>query len=140
MVVAEGHRHDGQATGQAVRELPPIGANERDRDFAINELIRGRGNHSAALPIVAGTTSTVVAKPTINDDAVVQLTAGSQAAATAMSSIFVSQIGAGQFTVEHPAFTESYLTDDALATIYDDAGVAISLGAVPIVYYSVIGG
>jgi hypothetical protein len=42
--------------------------------------------------------------------------------------------------VEHPAFVDTTLTDDALADILDDGGNTLTLGNMAIIYYSVIGG
>lgn len=82
-----------------MRELPPIGANERDRDFAINQLVRGYGNHTGTVTLRASQTTTTVTRTTINSAGVPILVPTTETARTAQWRI--SAVAAGSFTITH---------------------------------------
>lgn len=84
-----------------MREIPPTGATERDRDFAINQLIRGGGNQAGVVTLAINVTTTTVTKTTIRATASPQLTAATLNAAAALATTFVSAVGAGSFTITH---------------------------------------
>lgn len=95
-----------------MRELPPTGATERDRDFAINQLIRGLGNQSGKVTLTPGATTTTISKPTINKDAAVMLFPATPQAAAQAAVVHVSAVVSGAFTITHNNAA------DALRTYY----------------------
>ena len=85
-----------------MREIPPKGATERDRDHAINQLIRGRSNASGEVTLTAGVTSTTVTGPLINENAGVWLFPKTANAAAEMGAGgLYAVVSAGQFVVTH---------------------------------------
>lgn len=86
-----------------MRELPPIGAQDRDRDFAINQLIRGRSNAVGEVTLTANTTTTTVTGPNINADAQVFLMprTANASAEFGNGTIRISAVAGGSFTVTH---------------------------------------
>ena len=83
-----------------MRELPPTGATERDRDFAINQLIRGSGNASGTVTLAENTTTTTVSKTTVNALASVLLMPKTANAAAAVATTFAT-VSAGSFVLTH---------------------------------------
>jgi uncharacterized membrane-anchored protein len=86
-----------------VREIPPIGATERDRDFAINQLIRGRSNAVTTVTLTANATTTTVALANANASAVpvfVPLTANA-AAEMGAGTMYISARTVTGFVITH---------------------------------------
>lgn len=82
--------------------LPPTGATERQVHQAIKELIEGRSNAVGTVTLTANATTTTVAAPTVNRNAIVLLspTTANAAAAIATTYVTVSASG-GAFTLTH---------------------------------------
>lgn len=85
-----------------MRELPPSGqATPRDRDFAINQLIQGRSNATSVVTLTPGSTSTVVARDTINQNAIVLMFPMTANAAAAVATTYARVTTAGVVTITH---------------------------------------
>lgn len=83
-----------------MRRLPPRGATERDRDFAISQLIEGRNNANGTVTLTAGSTTTTIASPTINENSGIWLFPKTANAAAALATTYASVV-AGQATITH---------------------------------------
>ncbi len=83
-----------------MRELPPSGAQERDRDFAINELIRGKGNFFGEVTLRANQTTTTITGRNITADGVPLLFPTTSNAAAALATTYGSVV-AGTVTLTH---------------------------------------
>jgi hypothetical protein len=88
-----------------VREIPPSGASERDRDFAINQLVRGYGNNTGSVTLRASQTTTTVTRSTINSASVPLLVPTTETARTAEWRI--SAVAAGSFTITHDSTADT---------------------------------
>lgn len=86
-----------------MRELPPVGATDRNRDFAINELIRGRSNATGTVTLTASSTTTTIRVDTINTDAQLFLFPRTAAAATELGAgtIYGTVTAAGTVSITH---------------------------------------
>lgn len=85
-----------------MREIPPKGATERDRDHAINQLIRGRSNAAGEVTLTAGAASTTIAGPNINEHAGVWLfPKTANAAAELGAGTCHAVVAAGQVAITH---------------------------------------
>ena len=86
-----------------MRELPPLGASDRDRDFAINQLIRGRSNAVGEVTLTANAATTTITGPNINADAECFLMpkTANAAAEFGNGTIRISAIVAGTVTITH---------------------------------------
>jgi hypothetical protein len=82
-----------------MKQIPPTGAIDRDRDLAIRELIDGHGNHSGTVTLRANQVTTTVTKSTINLSAHISLSPTTASAATAV--FFVNVPAAGSFVITH---------------------------------------
>jgi len=87
-----------------MKVLPNVGATDRARDQAINELIQGRSNATGSVTLTASTTTTTVSRATISKDAYVFLQPQTAHASAEMGNgtIYwaVSATG-GSFTITH---------------------------------------
>jgi len=83
-----------------MRKLPPRGATERDRDFAINQLIEGRGNSSGTVTLTPGATTTTIANTIFNENAGVWLMPKTANAAAALATTR-AEVTAGLVTITH---------------------------------------
>ena|GEM_PF-2425419 len=88
-----------------MRELPPSGAQERDRDFAINELIRGKGNNTSSVTLRASQTTTTVTRSNITTSSVPILVPTTETARTAQWRI--SSVVAGSFVITHDSTADT---------------------------------
>ncbi len=86
-----------------MKALPPLGATDRARDTAINQLIQGRSNATGTVSLAPDQTLTTVSKATISADARVFLFPRTQNAAIelAAGTLYVSAVENGRFTVAH---------------------------------------
>jgi hypothetical protein len=82
-----------------VRVLPPKGASERDRNFAIGELIKGRNNGGGQVTLTANVTTTTITNPNISADAGVFFTPITANAKT--EGIPRGVVSAGQVVITH---------------------------------------
>lgn len=86
-----------------MKQLPPTGATERDRDFLIRQLIDGRNNAVGTVTLTANVTTTVVARTNANANAYVflmPLTANA-AGAVATTYCLAANITKSGFTLTH---------------------------------------
>jgi hypothetical protein len=92
-----------QGAGPAVKQLPPSGAQERDRDFAIRQLIDGRNNAVGTVTLTANVTTTAVTRTNANANAFVFLFPLTANAAGAVATTYVLQanITKSGFTLTH---------------------------------------
>ncbi len=86
-----------------MRELPVNGGSIRDRNFSINQLIRGRSNASGTVTLTASATTTVITSEIFNEDAGIFLcpTTANAAAELAAGTCYASTIAAGSVTLTH---------------------------------------
>ena len=84
-----------------MKQIPPTGATDRDRDFAIRELINGRSNATGNVTLDLNTTTTTVNRTNCNEDAVVLLFPRNAAAAGVVASTFVSSVTKTGFVITH---------------------------------------
>ena len=86
-----------------MREIPPTGATERERDFTIIQLIRGRSNATGTVTLAANVTATVVALTAGNANAAVLMFPQTLNAAAAVATTYVpaSAVAAVSFTITH---------------------------------------
>ena len=86
-----------------MKALPPLGATDRARDTAINQLIQGRSNAAGTVSLAPSLNVTIVSKDTISADAQVFLFPRTQSAANelAAGALYVSDVERGSFTIAH---------------------------------------
>lgn len=85
-----------------MKVLPNVGASDRQRDQAINELIQGRSNASGSVTLSPGETHTTVTRDTISSQAAVLLWPCTANAAAALTTTYATVNPAGgSFTVYH---------------------------------------
>lgn len=90
-----------------MRDIPPVGAKDRDRDQAIRDLIRGRNNAVVLVTLTPSATSTVVTidnAPNLNEGAYAFPSPQTANAAAALPTTFalVSRVsGQLRLTVTH---------------------------------------
>jgi hypothetical protein len=100
---AERHQHHLKSAWPAVKQLPPAGANERDRDFAIRQLIDGRNNAVGTVTLTASVTTTVVTRTNANANGYVFLMPLTATAAGALATTYIlaANITKTGFTITH---------------------------------------
>lgn len=84
-----------------MKQLPPSGATDRDRDFAIRQLIDGRSNAAGTVTLNTLATTTTVSRTNCNENAVVLLFPKNTAAAGVVTSTYVSSVTKTGFTITH---------------------------------------
>lgn len=86
-----------------MKALPPLGATDRARDTAINQLIQGRSNAAGTISLAPGQVLTTVIRDTISADAQVFLFPRTPSAASelAAGTLYVSNVERGSFTIVH---------------------------------------
>lgn len=86
-----------------MREIPATGATERDRDFAIIQLIRGRSNAVGSVTLAANAASTTVTRDNMNENAAVFLVprTANASAEIGAGTAYVSAITSADFTITH---------------------------------------
>lgn len=84
-----------------MKQIPPTGATDRDRDFAIRQLIDGRSNATGSVTLTNGATTTTVSRTNCNENAAVLLFPKNLNAAGVVASTFVSSITKTGFVITH---------------------------------------
>lgn len=91
-----------------MRQLPPLGTTDRDRDFAIRQLIDGRGNGTGTVTLDTGTTTTTVTRTNANENAAVVMFPATATAAADVATTYISAVTRSGFEITH---TSSAVTD-----------------------------
>jgi len=89
---------------QAVKDLPPLGAADRDIITAIRELIRGRSNAVTTITLTANAGTTTYVGPNVNENAEALLFPKTANAAAALATTYatISRIaGVPTVTITH---------------------------------------
>lgn len=86
-----------------MRELPANGGTIRERNFAINQLIRGRSNAVGTVTLAANAAATFRADPNCNEASAVLLSpmTANAAAELAAGTCYTSAVQGGSFTLTH---------------------------------------
>jgi Fe-S cluster assembly iron-binding protein IscA len=84
-----------------MRELPQVGATEREMTDAVNSVIRGGSNAVGEVTLTASATTTTVEVETIRAGCQVFLTPLTANAATAVATTYISEVIGGEFTITH---------------------------------------
>ena len=73
-----------------MKDIPPLGAADRDIVTAIRELIRGRSNAVTTITLTANVTTTTYAGPNVNENAEAFLSPKTANAAAALATTYTS--------------------------------------------------
>jgi hypothetical protein len=84
-----------------VRQIPPTGVSDADRDFAIRELINGRNNATGSVTLTVSATTTTVTRTNASKDAIVLLFPTTANAAGALATTYISEVTRTGFTITH---------------------------------------